>query len=82
MKSFRDQKTVEREKDLAEKRAKLGESLPDVGVWEEYIRDPENESKFLQQLRILEKATDQQIQLLADRPGILLNMTVGKNWPS
>ncbi|XP_034248967.1 uncharacterized protein LOC117649893 [Thrips palmi] len=35
MRKFRDSRKLERERDLADKRAQLGECLPDVSVWEE-----------------------------------------------
>lgn len=69
MKKYRDHRKVERERDLAEKNAQLGENLPDVGVWEEYTRDEKNVSEFMENLEALEKASDEDIKFLEDRPG-------------
>lgn len=69
MRQFRDRRKEEREKDLADKRDALGQCLPDISLWEEYVSDHQVVSTFQEALDNLENATDLEIQLLQDRPG-------------
>ena len=69
MKEFRDNKTDEKERDLALKRAIFGQSLPDITTWEEYLSDEDNLKQCHEQLDIMEHATEQEIQFLENRPG-------------
>lgn len=56
LKELRDHEIHDRERDLAEKRAAFGQTLPDIRTWEEYISNPDHLNKFHEQLGVMENA--------------------------
>lgn len=69
LKELRDHQTHDRERDLAEKRAAFGQTLPDIRTWEEYISNPDHLTKFHEQLGVMENATKEEIVHLEEHPG-------------
>ncbi|XP_034245771.1 uncharacterized protein LOC117647906 [Thrips palmi] len=68
MADFGLRKTEEKDRELASRKCALGENLPDVAAWEEYILDSDNVSQFGEQLKALESASDEEIQQLGKKP--------------
>lgn len=64
-----------RDRQLIAKKAALGDTLPDIASWEEYIHDKEVLNDFARNLKSLEEATDNDMQVLATNPGKL-----SKSW--
>lgn len=69
MTDFCQQKTVQKDKELAAKKALLGETLPDISLWEDYCLQKENLDQFDANLKALEEASDSEIKQLSTHPG-------------